>query len=140
MKKTLLKFISIILILILTYILYNTYDNYNYYTPGKNDTFEIEKDEIFTIKIFYNPTTGYNNYWLNNKKCNNVKLLKNEFESDLYNHLFKIEGAGGTEIWTFKGTNIGIDTIFFKSIFFKDLKKESTIVNPTNYFIIEVKK
>jgi len=63
--------------------------------------------ETFTITLDANPTTGYKWQLSDNLTESIVKLVKSEYvapETDMV-------GAGGKEVWTFKGVKPGETTI-----------------------------
>jgi inhibitor of cysteine peptidase len=71
-----------------------------YYEVNKNDTFEVSLNS--------NPTTGYSWKWINE----NSELVEKVSADYIPTEVEKaIIGSGGTEIWKFKGTKIGIDTL-----------------------------
>jgi inhibitor of cysteine peptidase len=75
----------------------------------QNGDFEIIKlipDDILTVYLPSNPTTGYE--WLLEEELHAryAQLISNTYEATQTN----VMGAGGTSVWTFKALNEGIVT------------------------------
>lgn len=96
-------------ILILSILYYLEFEDY--YKAGENDTFEIKIGKEFQIRLYANGSTGYSNYWLNEKKNGLIiKKVKEEYSQNLYSRMGYI-GSGGIIKITFKGLKVGKDTI-----------------------------
>lgn len=105
---------KILLVLLLSLIggfSFFLYSNFHSsYELGGRDKFELEIGEIFTIKIPSNPSTGFENCWINENKCYCVKKIDQQYNSGWAANIGNI-GAGGIQVWTFQATSKGIDTV-----------------------------
>jgi len=70
----------------------------------------LHKGETFHISFDANPSIGAAICWINEFKCNNVSLVGRWYKGSIRAEQ-GYEGAGGTEFWTFRGKQPGIDTI-----------------------------
>jgi len=73
-----------------------------------NERNEISVGETFQIRIKENPSTGYENCWINKKDAQAVSLVKKEYKQEGSSDC---AGCGGTATFTFKGISAGTDTI-----------------------------
>ncbi len=74
----------------------------------------LHKGETFNISFNANPSIGSAICWINEFKCDNVSLAGRWYKGSIRAKQ-GYEGAGGTEFWTFKGKQPGIDTIKLRS-------------------------
>lgn len=70
----------------------------------------LHKGETFHISFDANPSIGYSICWINKYKCDNVSLAGHWYKGSIRAKQ-GYDGAGGTEFWTFRGRQPGIDTI-----------------------------
>lgn len=77
------------------------------HTPA-SDRNEVMIGETFQIHIKENPSTGYENCWINKKDALAVSLVKKEYKQEGSSNC---AGCGGTATFTFKGIAAGTDTI-----------------------------
>lgn len=103
--------------------------------------YEIKVGETFEINIYQNPSTGYENCWLNQKKATAVSVYSQEF---FRQGAKDCNGCGGTLVYTFKGIAPGTDTIKMATCPTLRENKPCTaysddIVKPDSSFIIIVK-
>jgi predicted secreted protein len=76
----------------------------------KENHITLHKGETFHISFDANPSIGYSICWINEYKCDNVSLAGHWYKGSIRAKQ-GYEGAGGTEFWTFRGKQPGIDTI-----------------------------
>ncbi len=93
--------LSVILIIIGVYVLYDFENNQNY---------NLKIGDTFHIKIPVNGSTGYSNCWINQTKCNNVKLISENYHSS-FSEIFGFKGSESTVSLTFEAIQNGMDTI-----------------------------
>ncbi len=76
----------------------------------KENHITLQKGETFNISFDANGSAGFGICWINEFKCNTVNLAGRWYKSSEKEKQGYV-GAGGTEYWTFKGKELGIDTI-----------------------------
>jgi inhibitor of cysteine peptidase len=96
MKKLILHFFAIVLI------------SCSSQEDIKGDYYEVSANETFEVSLNSNPTTGYSWKWLNKPNKLVDKVSMNYIAMEVKKG---IVGSGGSEIWKFKGTKSGIDTL-----------------------------
>ena len=116
MSKKLKILLGIIFLITLSILIYVYFENKNYYSIGESDIFNINVDETFTIKLYENGSTGFENRWINKNNCSSLILSKEEYEPELFSE--KCVGCGGIKTLTFKGVASGLDTILISNCFF----------------------
>jgi len=72
--------------------------------------YEVSVNEVFTINLVANPTTGYSWQWVNKQTVTTVDSIDFSYIVDRPGLI----GGGGKEIWKFLGVKRGIDTLNFK--------------------------
>jgi predicted secreted protein len=82
--------------------------NINNITTTNKDIF---LDDTFELQLPSNVTTGFCWIWSNIKYCSHLDTFNHSYIPDT---LHVCCGRGGTEIWKFKGINLGTDTIILK--------------------------
>ena len=126
--------LSVILIIIGVYELYNFENKQNY---------NLKIGDTFQIKIPVNGSTGYSNCWINQTKCNNVKLISENYHSS-FSEIFGFKGSESTVSLTFEANQNGEDTIKIAScptgIENKNCKEfADDAINVEHQFIVKVK-
>lgn len=99
------------LILFLFAIISCKKSNSGFYYDQTKDVYNIHLNEVINLSFLENVTTGYTNCWLNEKKCQSIKLVNREYHSDKENSKKIIIGSGGKITFSFVGDKIGTDTI-----------------------------
>jgi predicted secreted protein len=142
MKQQIKLFAAILLILALGWAIYE-FDNLSkVYENGQNEHFKKRVGEKFSIKLYENGSTGYQNCWLNENKCQSVKQVRSKYIRSLRERM-GYNGAGGSVKFTFMATKKGIDTIRFAWCPTAREQKDCSAyadssIMPANLFIIEV--
>jgi predicted secreted protein len=108
-KKRKILLFTIPFLLTASGVFYFFYPSHKY-KASENDKFTIKIGESFDVRLYENGSTGYMNCWLNENKCNSIKLRSRQYENSLNQKLGYI-GSDGTIKFTFIGTKVGIDTI-----------------------------
>ncbi|WP_281233937.1 protease inhibitor I42 family protein [Flavobacterium gelatinilyticum] len=111
MKK--LKLVLLFVIIIITALFLISYRG-KVYEAGQNDSLRVKAGEEFSIKLYYNPSTGYRLYQINKNPAACVEKVKEAYEAGLQARLGYV-GAGGILTLTFKAKTAGIDTLKLKS-------------------------
>jgi inhibitor of cysteine peptidase len=92
-------------------------------TYGKDDKdIAVSAGDMFTIELEANPTTGYD-WSINVSDESIVKLESQEYQQQPGSE--ELVGAGGTDIFTFKGIKAGSATITF--IYERSFEQESAV-------------
>lgn len=78
-----------------------------YDTKSVKADYEISPNDSFQIILDSNPSTGYAWQWTNKTGVSKVDTIGHNFMSNSE----VLVGAGGKEIWIFKGLMSGIDSI-----------------------------
>ena len=99
--------------------------------PDENIDSKLNEEFIILIALGSNPSTGYN--WQAEYNTNLLELVEETFEPGEYAKQ-GVVGAGGTELFRFKGLNKGTTTITFK---YK--RSWETEVLETTMFGVEIK-
>ena len=75
---------------------------------GDGDTaIDVKVGRKATVSLASNPSTGYSWAWTNRADVRHVDTAGWTFDSDRPG----VPGAGGRELWTFKGLSKGSDTV-----------------------------
>ncbi|MCX8011448.1 MAG: protease inhibitor I42 family protein [Ignavibacteria bacterium] len=83
--------------------------------------YEIKLGKSFTIELISNPTTGYSWKWVNKK----FDTIVDTFDYEYVPNNPQLIGGGGKEVWNFRGSKLGVDTIMFE--YNRSWEPESTV-------------
>ena len=95
-------------------------------TP-EGKVFSVKQNDEFTVKLKSNATTGYK--WFLTGELSVVDSMEQKYTGGSGG-----TGAGGMEYWTFRGKNIGTDTLKFKY----QMTPEMQEVSRVRQFIVNV--
>lgn len=98
----------------------------------KNYDYEISVGETFKIELASNATTGYSWKWVNKE----IKSIVDSVEHKYIGSSSNAMGAGGKEIWTFKGIAKGEATIILE--YCRSWEKNSTVQEAK--YLVKVEK
>lgn len=81
---------------------------------GSSYYFEIDQGSEIEFRLHANGSTGYENCWLNQSSCKNLRLKKKVYSSS-WAEMTGSNGAGGSELWTLETLRTGRDTLIIAS-------------------------
>jgi predicted secreted protein len=90
----------------------------------QNENITVKKGQEFTIILESNPTTGYQ--WIPTFNTSMINLVSHNFQPST----IKLMGSPGTDIFKFKATNQGTESLkmIYKRSWEKDFVKEKVFV------------